>query len=580
MLNGCVAVSDPLDVMLYTGVGSVTVQVYFDTNGDGIISTGDALVPNIGVEILSDDGLHAGSTFTEGNGMFVFEDYPATQYTAFFDPQTFPSQYSMLIDSVQAIVATCDDSVSVALLLTNNCITAGPDQYVDLCPGDMISIGDSTWTDTGTYVVHMPSVSGCDSVFTVFIALPDSIVIQATVWIDVDLNGILSPADTVIEGITVVLDHLINQAPVIQVTDGQGQVSGQYDAGLYSLYVDSLLLPAGLSVVHGSAMVDDTICGEAYFDFLLAPNCADVFLIQQDTLCPGDSIQVQGQWIDTPGTYSFDLGSPGGGCDTTLDVYIDLFPALPYTVWAAWNCIDLGSIVLTLAGNHSIMVDWPSLHQQDTVVLHLDEGIYPFTLTDEHGCTVVDEAEITATPALFFQLPPGGTVNPGDSVWLAITGDVHSAGLHYDWSAPGILRCDTCVATWVYPVSDTLLTVTITASDSCQYVLSTWLQVVEDSTVRDQLYIPNVFTPNGDGINDHWTMYSRMENTYVHHLTLYDRWGELLFKKEDFILSTFEGWDGKFRGKLLNPGVFVYVASLTLGDGRTARVKGDVTLVR
>jgi len=96
----------------------------------------------------------------------------------------------------------------------------------------------------------------------------------------------------------------------------------------------------------------------------------------------------------------------------------------------------------------------------------------------------------------------------------------------------------------------------------------------------DQIYVPNIFSPNGDGINDRWTIYSRLDNTYVHSLTLFDRWGKMLFYKEEFLLSDFEGWDGISYGKRLNPNVFVYVAVLTLGDGTKRRVKGDVTMVR
>ncbi|MEP6647481.1 MAG: gliding motility-associated C-terminal domain-containing protein, partial [Saprospiraceae bacterium] len=70
------------------------------------------------------------------------------------------------------------------------------------------------------------------------------------------------------------------------------------------------------------------------------------------------------------------------------------------------------------------------------------------------------------------------------------------------------------------------------------------------------------------------------EKTYVNSLLLFDRWGQMLFSKDDFVLNTFEGWDGISRGKALSSNVYTYVAVLTLADGTKKRIKGDVTLLR
>src|SRR5690606_39621045 len=126
------------------------------------------------------------------------------------------------------------------------------------------------------------------------------------------------------------------------------------------------------------------------------------------------------------------------------------------------------------------------------------------------------------------------------------------------------------------PDVDTTVSILITDADSCTYFLETHLIVL----AVDQLFVPNVFSPNGDGHNDRWTMISRLPNTYVHKLVIFDRWGTMILTQSEFYLDSFGGWDGTFRGKPYNPGVFAYVAELTLGDGRRLLVKGDITLVR
>ena len=112
--------------------------------------------------------------------------------------------------------------------------------------------------------------------------------------------------------------------------------------------------------------------------------------------------------------------------------------------------------------------------------------------------------------------------------------------------------------------------------------LKFFIDVRQDTTeeISDQLYVPNVFSPNGDGINDSWKMYSRLANTQVMELTIFDRWGTLILVKEDFDLATWQGWDGMFKGEMYNPGVFAYRAHLILGDGQKVFVKGDITLIR
>ncbi|MBL0009561.1 MAG: hypothetical protein IPP25_20945 [Saprospiraceae bacterium] len=110
---------------------------------------GDVLLPGIPVQIISDDGLHIGKTETVPGGQFVFEDYPAPATFALIDRTLLSSQWKVVIDSVNTLIATCDDSVVVSLLLMNNCTVTGPDQLFELCPGELLTVGDSTWSDTG-----------------------------------------------------------------------------------------------------------------------------------------------------------------------------------------------------------------------------------------------------------------------------------------------------------------------------------------------------------------------------------------------------------------------------------------------
>ncbi len=580
-LNGCVAISDPLDVILYPAIGSITVLTYYDTDGDGMISAADALLPNLPVVIVSDDGLQTGMTTTDGNGQFVFEDYPASVYTALFDPALLSSQWTILIDSVTAEIATCEDSIIVSLLVTDNCIVTGVDQFFELCDGEEIILGDSTWTETGTYEMHLPSASGCDSVFQVTITTPDSFEIIGLVWVDVDHSGGISPVDTVIPGITIDIVNQTNGAIDIQVTDIAGSVHGLYPRAGYDIHIDTSILSAIYKPVFFEALVSDTTCGSVTVEFLIESICPPVFVIQNETLCSGDSIFVEGQWITDAGQYTFTHSDPVTLCDTVIDVFVTLTEPIVLISTVDWNCQTLGSIELELSGADPFTIQWGQGITGDSIVNDLSEGDYTVTITDANGCTLTDSFSIVASPLLTFEVPALYTVDEGDSVLITILGDVNAPGLSFDWNPAGILGCATCPASWAFPLQDTLVTILITDEDSCVYGLETYIDVIPNvPMVTDNIYIPNVFSPNGDGINDHWRIFSRMDNTYVQEITLFDRWGDLIFHKTDFVLNTFIGWDGTMDGKKMNPGVFVYTGKLTLGDGKEVVVKGDVMLVR
>jgi gliding motility-associated-like protein len=90
----------------------------------------------------------------------------------------------------------------------------------------------------------------------------------------------------------------------------------------------------------------------------------------------------------------------------------------------------------------------------------------------------------------------------------------------------------------------------------------------------EQLFVPNSFSPNGDNHND--KLYLRGHNIEKMIFRIFDRWGEMVFETTDQSI----GWDGTFRGKKLDPDVYVYYADITCIGGLNEIVKGNVTLMK
>ncbi len=578
--NGCTATSDPLDVLLYTGVGSITVETWLDADGNGVISAGDILIPGIPVEILSDDGLYEGGTETIPGGQFVFTDYPAQGYLASINRVLLPSIYTVVIDSVQTNITTCGDSVVVSLLITDNCIVTGPDDLYDLCPGETVMVGDSSWMETGNFTMHMMSSSGCDSVFQVVITAPDSLDIFGQVWVDVDHDGTISMADTLISGISMLLTDISTNTSDMLVTDGNGSVHWYDQLEEYRLEIDTANLAANFIPILFDTIISDTSCGSISIDFLIESACSPIFIILQESLCSGDSVFIENQWISDEGQYTFIHTDPLTSCDTIIDVYVTLNEEIIVESTVEWNCLSMGTITLNVSGEGPFAYQWNPPFSGDTLLTGLQDGDYTVFITDANGCNSTETYTVIGSPELFFEVQDYFLIEDGESVYIEITGDIDENGLVFEWFPADILDCSTCPAATATPNETTTFGIIITDTNGCVYNLQTIVVVLTDTTGLDGIYVPNVFSPNNDGINDLWTIFSKHENTQLNNLTIYDRWGNMVYTKKEFLLNAFDGWDGTKNGQPLNPGVFVFHAVLTLSDGKQENIHGNITLVR
>jgi len=95
------------------------------------------------------------------------------------------------------------------------------------------------------------------------------------------------------------------------------------------------------------------------------------------------------------------------------------------------------------------------------------------------------------------------------------------------------------------------------------------------------MYIPNVFSPNGDGINDRLLISAASDVEEIESMEIFDRWGNLVFAAKNFLPGDpTNSWDGKRDGVTLNPAVFAYKMMARFKDGRREVRNGDITLVR
>ena len=100
--------------------------------------------------------------------------------------------------------------------------------------------------------------------------------------------------------------------------------------------------------------------------------------------------------------------------------------------------------------------------------------------------------------------------------------------------------------------------------------------VTLDAKVRpcNHIFVPNIFSPNGDNVNDYFEAKGIDVGSFT--MQIFNRWGELIYTSHDIN----QGWDGKFKDREVNPGVYVYLIKGRYINGDTFSLHGDLTLLR
>lgn len=117
---------------------------------------------------------------------------------------------------------------------------------------------------------------------------------------------------------------------------------------------------------------------------------------------------------------------------------------------------------------------------------------------------------------------------------------------------------------------------TLTKKTGCDSVIITQLNILAQDPTCEELnwFIPNSFSPNDDKANN--ILFVRGTGVNSLQLIVYDRWGEKIFETTDIN----KGWDGKYKGKDVQEGVYVYYAIIEFIDQSTIVQKGSITLLR
>ncbi len=272
------------------------------------------------------------------------------------------------------------------------------------------------------------------------------------------------------------------------------------------------------------------------------------------------------------------------GCDSTIITEIEYFSDLELGFFVSQpDCFitDQGSITGVVSGGSApylYSLDGASF-QDDPQFNNLPSGQYEITVQDINGCIRSETIIINAISAVSVELGDDFTISIGDEAIIQ-----SMINIPYDsltsivWTPLDDPDCANCLEQNVYPVLTTSYSISVTDVNGCESSDALTISVEIDQNV----YVPNIFSPNGDGNNDRLIIFATEGSVKtISSFIGYDRWGNNIWNFENIQPNDNQyGWDGKYKGSQVNSGVYVWVATIDFNDGTNITLTGDVTVLR
>jgi gliding motility-associated-like protein len=203
----------------------------------------------------------------------------------------------------------------------------------------------------------------------------------------------------------------------------------------------------------------------------------------------------------------------------------------------------------------------------------LEEGYYEVIVKDNSECETLLDITVNGPPELSVTLGDDYEISLGELTTIqALT---NSSNLDYTWNHTDTINTDEIeVSPFVSTLYSVMVFDTIT---KCSAQDAVFIWVNKDRNI----YIPNAFSPNDDGINDRFHIFGGVGIGTIKSFRVFSRGGDLVHERTNFQPNDpMDGWDGKFHGQFMNTGVFVFMAEIEFVDGATEIFKGEVMLMR
>ena len=270
--------------------------------------------------------------------------------------------------------------------------------------------------------------------------------------------------------------------------------------------------------------------------------------------------------------------SNGSGCDSVSQVLLHITsnPHIELRENTPEHCgLQDGYLAVTVTeGTGTLHYVWtPNMNGATDSLVDIHGGDYTLTVTDSLGCSATSTFTVDGLPnpvACFTLIPEAPSYLVGEMI---VFNNCSQYQTHNHWDLGDLNTSEETGLTYTYnDIGTYTITLDVTNDQGCSDSYTKTIVVHEQT----RFYLPNSFTPNGDGINDVFMPVQMEVKEGSYSLKLFDRYGNLVFYTTDLN----EGWDATINGKKVPTGsTFVYFTTYQDFDGTVYEKTGKVTVI-
>ena len=481
---GCTLTSDPLELELYDGVGTILGQVWVDVNDNGIIDAADSLYTGAAIQLWTNATIQD-TSFSNELGNYAFPNIEANNYSLLLDSLSYPANLEAYYTQIDTLLQGCDNQIAINWLLQDLCV---PDTtFTTLSGCDSVAFNGTAYYQDTSLQLQLTSLIGCDSTVELTIEVLQSsptTINQLSACegtsIMIDGNDIMAGDSlqltyTNVNGcdsmVQFIVNVLQNSSSSVNLQACEGETidynGTSLDAGsqqdiilmnalgcdsIVTVTVETLMLDSTtltLQTCEGSTIAYNGTSlnpgDQQDFTFTNSSGCDSVVTVLVDALnldsttlmlqaCQGETVDYNGTSINAGNQQSFTFTNVSG-CDSVVTVMVEeLIP-------------DSISLTLQICEGGSVDYNGTSLNSGDQ---------QDFTFTNTSGCdsvvTVMVEGLAPDSTTLMLQACEGSTID--------YNGTTLSPGDQQDFTLTDAMGCDSVVTVMVeglVPDSSTLM---------------------------------------------------------------------------------------------------------------------------
>jgi len=290
--------------------------------------------------------------------------------------------------------------------------------------------------------------------------------------------------------------------------------------------------------------------------------------------------------IETPGLYGLQITNTTNGCSSEDQVLVELDEAAPTALDVeveSPTCFEDEDGVIyiqdVVGGTPPFMYSLDGEYYTSGAVFpNLPAGHYTVAIQDLNGCELFQEIFMEPGNDLELELGDDDFINLGEAANLtALINIPDEEILDFSWNEIHDFECIGCFHQAPQPLETTTYSASVEDVNGC--VATDEVTIFVDR--GKEVFVPNAFSPNNDGINDVLMVFAGLDVEYIPSFLVFNRWGEIVFQVYNFQPNMPEyGWQGTYRSVEYNAAVFTWFAEVKFIDGEVKMFKGDVTLIK